>query len=109
MVLKILLQCRYINSVKRLSSIYRDQTETPLKRAVYWTEFVIRHKGADHLRLGSRDLNFLQRNLFDVFLVLFILAITPLLLIILCVRRCCCQRIKKTTDKQPSSTSKKRK
>jgi len=97
-----------MDSVTRLSSIYRDQTETPLERAVYWTEFVIRHKGADHLRLGSRDLNFFQRNLVDVLLVLFIVTMTPMLFVILCLRRCCCQKKKKSFKSidQPTSTKK---
>ena len=58
-------------NVKRLQSLLLDQPETPLKRAVYWSEYVLRNKGAPALQLGSRDLSRLQRNLIDVYCVLF--------------------------------------
>jgi len=76
--------------VSRLSNLFRDQLETPLERAVYWTEFVLRHNGAEHLRLGSRDQNFIQRNLLDVYLILFLIGAIPLALILFCVWRFCC-------------------
>ncbi|CAG0884298.1 unnamed protein product [Cyprideis torosa] len=37
-------------SVANRSLILRDQPETPLDRAAFWTEFVIKHRGAPHLR-----------------------------------------------------------
>ena len=54
--------------MNRVSTLMRDQMESPLERAVYWIEYVIRHKGAPHLRTASRDLSFFQRSLFDVFM-----------------------------------------
>jgi glucuronosyltransferase len=48
----------------------RDQKERPIDRAVYWIEYVIRRKGAPHLRSSSRHLNIFQRNLFDLNLLL---------------------------------------
>lgn len=53
----------------------RDQKERPLDRAVYWIEYVIRHKGAEHLRSPSRHLTIFQRDLFDIALILFIFII----------------------------------
>ena len=50
----------------------RDQMESPLERAVYWIEYIIRHDGAPHLRTASHKLSFIQRNLFDV--LIFVLA-----------------------------------
>lgn len=60
----------YSDNVRRRQSLLRDQTETPLERGLYWTEYFARHKGAHHLRLGSRHLNRFQRSLIDVYLVL---------------------------------------
>ena len=54
--------------MEKVSDLMRDQMESPLDRAVYWIEYVIRHKGAPHLRTASRKLFFFQRSLFDVFL-----------------------------------------
>ena len=72
--------------------MFRDQLQTPLERAVYWTEFVLRHNGTNHLRLGSVDLAPYQRALIDVYLVLFTIALIPLLLTVLCFKKCVCSR-----------------
>lgn len=68
---------RYAERAKKVSSIAHDQMESPLDRAIYWIEYVIRHKGAPHLRIASRKLSLYQRCLFDV--MLLILAIGLLL------------------------------
>ena len=53
-----------------------DQKESPLERTIYWIEYVIRHRGAQHLRSPSRHLTIFQRDLFDITLIaiLFIIA-----------------------------------
>lgn len=38
----------------------------PLKTAIYWIEYVIRHKGAPHMRSPGADLNVFQRASLDV-------------------------------------------
>lgn len=70
-IFKHFLNIRYQLNVKRLQSLLRDQPETPLERAVFWTEYVLRNKGAAALQLGSRNLSRFQRNLLDVYCVLF--------------------------------------
>ncbi len=75
-----------------MSNLFSDQIQSPLERAVFWTEFVLRHNGTDHLRLGSVDLSSYQRNLIDVYLILALCAAIPLLLTYFCVRKCCRRR-----------------
>lgn len=65
-----------------------------MERAVFWVEHLLQHRDVDHLRLGSRDLNWFQRNLIDVYAVLFILSNIPGTLVFLCVRKCCCSKKK---------------
>jgi glucuronosyltransferase len=77
---------RYRENAQRLSCIIRDQPLTPLEQAVYWTEYVIRHKGALHLRSSVLDLGWNQYFLLDVIAVLA-LAIVCILLILLLVCR----------------------
>lgn len=43
----------------------------PCDRAVYWVEYVIRNRGAKHLKSHSIGLNDLQYFLFDVLLIIF--------------------------------------
>lgn len=50
-----------------------DRPQSALEEAIWWTEHVIRHNGASHLRTSSIELPFYKIELFDVYL--FILAI----------------------------------
>jgi glucuronosyltransferase len=72
---------RYRENAQRLSRIYRDQPFTPLEQAVYWTEYMIRHKGAPHLRSAVLDLAWYQYLLLDVTAVLA-LAVGSVVLIV---------------------------
>ncbi|KAH8243679.1 hypothetical protein KR032_009314 [Drosophila birchii] len=53
-----------------VSELYRDQPEPALDRAIWWTEYVLRHNGAPHLRPTSRDLTFIQLHSLDTLAVL---------------------------------------
>ncbi|KAK7865278.1 hypothetical protein R5R35_012575 [Gryllus longicercus] len=78
----------YRENMKKLSAKFRDNPETPLERAVFWTEYVLRHKNVPHLQSAAKDLNFAQYFLLDV--LAFLLAIPVLFIILLfCV---CCRR-----------------
>lgn len=57
---------KYRQDVRKRQLLLRDQKESPLERAIYWTEYVIRHKGAYHLQSPAKDLNFFQYYLLDV-------------------------------------------
>lgn len=85
---------RYADAAEKAASLFRDQPETPMERAVFWVEHLLQHRDVDHLRLGSRDLNWFQRNLIDVYAVLFVLSNIPGTLVFLCVRKCCCSKKK---------------
>ncbi|WP_348243278.1 hypothetical protein, partial [Salmonella enterica] len=45
----------YRNQVKKRSALLKDQETSSLDRAVYWTEHVLRHGGADHLRSAAAN------------------------------------------------------
>ncbi|KAL0810870.1 hypothetical protein ABMA28_010174 [Loxostege sticticalis] len=54
-----------------LRSVMKDQPQTPLERAVWWTEYVIRHSGARHLRSPSANMPWYQY--FELELVAYLL------------------------------------
>lgn len=64
---------RYYQNAKKQSQIFKDRPLSPLESAVYWTEYVIRHKGAPHLKSAAVELYWYQYLLIDV--ILFILII----------------------------------
>ncbi|XP_004392941.1 PREDICTED: UDP-glucuronosyltransferase 2B31-like isoform X5 [Odobenus rosmarus divergens] len=56
----------YKENAMKLSRIHHDQPVKPLDRAVFWIEFVMRHKGAKHLRPASHNLTWFQYHSLDV-------------------------------------------
>ncbi len=73
LVQRILNDARYEQKAKELSVIFRDQPESALERGLFWTEYVLRHKGAYHLKSPAMDLTLFQYYCIDV--ILFLLAI----------------------------------
>ncbi|TMW48127.1 hypothetical protein DOY81_006800 [Sarcophaga bullata] len=57
-ILELLENPKYINNAKTKSLIYHDQPIKPLDLAIYWTEYVLRHKGAVHLQNPAQKMNF---------------------------------------------------
>ncbi|XP_050537199.1 UDP-glycosyltransferase UGT4-like [Daktulosphaira vitifoliae] len=74
------------NSIRQ-SLLYRDRDMKPIDRAVYWVEYVLRHKGAKHLISQSTRLNIFQYFLIDVFIV-FGFFITIVIFLVLKILNC---------------------
>ncbi|MFT7811096.1 UDP-glucuronosyltransferase 2A1-like [Arapaima gigas] len=83
----------YKENALRLSRIHHDQPEKPLDRAVFWIEFVMRHKGAKHLRVQSHNLTWYQYYCLDVLAVLLAAALLAAFVLLktctACFRSCC--------------------
>ncbi|XP_050930851.1 UDP-glucuronosyltransferase 2A2 [Lates calcarifer] len=75
---EVLYEPSYRENMKRLSNLQRDQPMKPIDRAMFWIEFVMRHKGAPHLRTESYKMSTIQYYSIDV--IAFLLAITLLVL-----------------------------
>ncbi|XP_036994005.2 UDP-glucuronosyltransferase 2A1 isoform X2 [Artibeus jamaicensis] len=89
----------YKENAVRLSRIQHDQPIKPLDRAVFWIEFVMRHKGAKHLRPAAHNLTWFQYYSLDV--IGFLL--TCVAAVIFLVTKCCLffyQKIGKTGKKK---------
>ncbi|MBN3298333.1 UDB31 glucuronosyltransferase, partial [Amia calva] len=83
----------YRQNMQRLSGLHQDQPLTPLDRALFWIEFVMRHKGAAHLRTESYKLPWYIYHSVDVVTTLLAIVLTFLALIVfscwfLCLRMC---------------------
>ncbi|XP_065354388.1 UDP-glucosyltransferase 2-like [Calliphora vicina] len=99
-IMELLINDRYTKRVQQLSKQYRDQPQTPLDKAIYWVEYVLRHEGAPHMRNAGLDLNYFQQNNIDVFAILaggFLLFFAVLVICIRLVVKVMCT--KKTTKK----------
>lgn len=77
----ILLTFRYKENMKQMSARYRDRPMSPTETAVYWTEYVIRHKGAHHLKTAAAKMPWYQYLLLDVIaFIIFVFIVVVLIL-----------------------------
>ncbi|XP_036450678.1 UDP-glucuronosyltransferase 1A5-like [Colossoma macropomum] len=91
MLLKILNDDSYRTNMQRLSSLHRDQPMKPLDSAVFWIEYVMRNKGAPHLRTKAYRMPWYSYHSVDV--ILFLLSIAAVLTFTTVVFiRCVCRR-----------------
>lgn len=56
----------YKQNMQKLSQLHHDKPMTPLDSAIFWMEFVMRHKGAAHLRTESYKLAWYSYHCLDV-------------------------------------------
>uniref|UniRef100_A0A8D1NMZ1 UDP-glucuronosyltransferase n=1 Tax=Sus scrofa TaxID=9823 RepID=A0A8D1NMZ1_PIG len=88
----------YKENVMWLSTIQHDQPVKPLDRAVFWIEFVMRHKGAKHLRPAAHSLTWYQYHSLDVTGFLLVCVATAVFVLTKCCLFCC-QKFSKTGKK----------
>ncbi|KAK4885380.1 hypothetical protein RN001_001651 [Aquatica leii] len=74
-LLEIINNPMYRNNAKIKASILRDQPLKPLDNAVYWVEYVIKHKGASHLQASATKLNWFEYMLIDVTIIVITLVL----------------------------------
>lgn len=80
-LIEVLHDPTYREKMRALSEAHRDTPLKPLDTAVFWVEFVMRHRGAKHLRTESYRLSFIQYHCIDV--ILFLTAVTLLTVVII--------------------------
>lgn len=59
--------------MQKLSRIFKDRLVSPLDEALYWSEYVIKHKGAPHMRTTAADMPLYKYLLLD--LILFVIGV----------------------------------
>ncbi|KAG0730425.1 2-hydroxyacylsphingosine 1-beta-galactosyltransferase [Chionoecetes opilio] len=73
----------YKENVAKMSASLKDQLTTPQERAVFWTEYVIRHRGAPQLRCPGAQISWVEFLMLDVMGLL----LAALLLLVFILRR----------------------
>lgn len=76
----------YRENMQMLSHLHRDQPMKPLDQAVFWIEYVIRHKGARHLKAHSNNMSWFVYHSVDVIVTLFAVALLVTFICISAVR-----------------------
>ncbi|XP_037832940.1 UDP-glucuronosyltransferase 2B31-like [Kryptolebias marmoratus] len=73
----------YKQNMIKLSQLHHDKPIKPIDNAVFWMEYVMRHKGAAHLRTESYKLPWYAYYCLDV--IAFIVAVTLLIVALISV------------------------
>ncbi|XP_037546799.1 UDP-glucuronosyltransferase 2A2-like [Nematolebias whitei] len=76
---EVLNEPSYKMHMQRLSRLHNDQPMKPMDTAVFWIEFVMRHKGAAHLKTQSYKMSWYIYHSVDV--VLFLTAVVLLMIL----------------------------
>ncbi|NP_001170964.2 UDP glucuronosyltransferase 5 family, polypeptide B1 precursor [Danio rerio] len=96
-VKEVLYDPSYRENMQRLSRLHKDVPVKPLDNAIFWIEFVMRHKGAAHLRTESYKMPWYSYHSVDVILVLISAVSLIILTIYAVIRYFCCRICMRTT------------
>ncbi|XP_078612951.1 UDP-glucuronosyltransferase 2B4-like isoform X2 [Branchiostoma floridae x Branchiostoma japonicum] len=75
----------YKEGANQISTHLRDQPQSPMERAVWWIEHVVKHGGLPHLRSRAPELPFYQYYLLDV----IALIVAVISVVLLSCWKCC--------------------
>lgn len=76
----------YKTNMDRASEIFRDRQVGAMDTAIYWIEYVIKHRGAPHLVAAGVHLPWYKFYLLDVFSILVAISVLPIS-ILFCIYR----------------------
>ncbi|XP_037537401.1 UDP-glucuronosyltransferase 1A1-like [Nematolebias whitei] len=85
---EIINTTRYKENVQKLAALHNDRPVDPLDLSVYWTEYVMKHKGAKHLKAAVRDLHWFQYFCLDVITFLAATVLLSVTLTVKCLKFC---------------------
>ncbi|CAI6345234.1 unnamed protein product [Macrosiphum euphorbiae] len=90
-VLELINNKKYTINAKTTSNLFKDRPMTPAQSVVYWTEYVLRHKGAPHLKSHAVNLTWYQYYLLDVIsfaIILISVVLFAIYKIVKCIYKC---------------------
>ncbi|KAK9888376.1 hypothetical protein WA026_000627 [Henosepilachna vigintioctopunctata] len=79
---------KYKENAMKLSQQFKDRPQKPLDEAIYWVEYVLRHKGAPQLKSDSIYLEWYQYHLLDVLFIILSFIVIFLGILYIIIRRC---------------------
>nr|XP_023019247.1 UDP-glucuronosyltransferase 2A3-like isoform X2 [Leptinotarsa decemlineata] len=99
-ILEVAGNKKYKERVREAKAILTDQPMKGVEKAVWWIEYVIRHKGAKHLRSPAADLSFFEYFLVDVALFFVFCALLLTYVVVKMIRWCRCRSKKGLTKEK---------
>ncbi|XP_039494968.1 UDP-glucosyltransferase 2 [Drosophila santomea] len=84
-ILRLLTEKSFDVTARTTSGRYLDQPMNPLDTAIWWTHYVLRHKGAPYMRVAGRDLDFITYHSLDVLGTFLLGFLVTLGIVVFCV------------------------
>lgn len=88
-ILEMLKNPAYGQKAKEISNKYHDQPIKPLDLAIFWTEYVLRHKGAYHLQSPAQKMDYFKKHGIDCVASLIFGLVGVSLLIVWSLKKIC--------------------
>lgn len=85
----------YRQKIQQMSKLHRDHPVPPMDTAIFWIEYVIRNKGAAHLRSEAFNLTWYSYFCLDVAALLAAVIGGMFCVSLALCRLCCCRKSKK--------------
>lgn len=83
----LLLRFRYKQNALAVARTFHDRPMSPMDTAIFWTEYVVRHGGAPHMRSAALDLAWYQYLLLDVITFVVVIGAGILITLYIIVRK----------------------
>ncbi|KAF5287350.1 hypothetical protein FQA39_LY15953 [Lamprigera yunnana] len=80
-IMEVIENKSYKEKIIEMVKLAVDQPQTGLDRALWWTEYIIRHKGTQHMKSPIKDIPWYQLLLLDVISVIILVSILVLLIV----------------------------
>jgi len=84
---EVLENPRYKQNALAVARMFHDRPMSPQNTAIFWTEYVIRHGGAPHMRSAALDLAWYQYLLLDVIAFILVIGAGSLITLYIIVRK----------------------
>lgn len=76
-----------MTTIKKSQQLFHDQPLTPLEIAKFWVEYVIRHKGAPHIKSAAPQLSVTEFYNIDAYAILLSVVILSILIPIMIIKK----------------------
>ncbi|CAD0205779.1 unnamed protein product [Chrysodeixis includens] len=86
-ILKVINDDSYRKNIVKLRKLLTDEVQTPLERAVWWTEYVLRHGGAKHLRSPAANISWAEYLELELVFTLVSILIAVLVVAFIIIRK----------------------
>lgn len=86
----------YSKRAKQIAELFRDRIVDPMSESMFWMDYVVRHKGAPHLKSNAVNLSIVQYLLLDVLSAVLLVAV----IFLFAAKACCCRKTRKTSGKK---------